>query len=73
MEQEFLVARAKAGDETAFAALVEENQNKVYALALRMVGSPEDAADLAQEAFLSAWWACPSFRAPPPSPPGSTA
>ena len=62
MEQEFLVARAKAGDETAFAALVEENQNKVYALALRMVGSPEDAADLAQEAFLSAWRGLPQFQ-----------
>lgn len=62
MEQELLVARAKAGDETAFAALVEENQNKVYALALRMVGSPEDAADLAQEAFLSAWRGLPQFQ-----------
>lgn len=62
MTQELLVARAKAGDESAFAALVEENQKKVYALALRMVGDPEDAADLAQEAFLSAWKGLPQFQ-----------
>ena len=37
-------------------------ENKVYSLALRMCGSAEDAADAAQEAFLSAWRALPSFR-----------
>jgi len=34
---------------------VEANQAKVYNLAYRMTGNPEDAADLTQEAFLNAW------------------
>ena len=53
-EQELLEA-AKNGDQTAFAQLVEANQTMVYNLAYRMTGSPEDAADLTQEAFLNAW------------------
>jgi len=55
MTEQELVAKAKTGDSDAFAQLVEQNQNRIYSLALRMVGNPEDAADLAQEAFLSAW------------------
>jgi len=50
-----LVAAAKAGDRDAFGALVEEHQAMAWSLAYRMVGSPEDASDLTQEAFLNAW------------------
>jgi len=56
-----LVSKAKSGDREAFGALVEGHQAMVYSLAFRMVGNPEDAADLTQEAFLSAWRALGGF------------
>ena len=62
MTEQDLVARAKQGDQDAFSQLVEANQNKIYTLALRMTGHPEDGADLAQEAFLRAWRSLPSFQ-----------
>ncbi|MEA4954908.1 MAG: sigma-70 family RNA polymerase sigma factor [Pseudoflavonifractor sp.] len=55
MTEQELVAAARGGDQDAFARLVETNQAKVYNLAYRMTGNPEDAADLTQEAFLNAW------------------
>lgn len=60
MTTEELVRAAAGGDQDAFAQLVRLHENKVYSLALRMCG--EDAADVAQEAFLSAWRGLPSFR-----------
>lgn len=62
MTEQELVARAQRGDQESFARLVEANQNKIYTLALRLTGHPEDAADLAQEAFLRAWRSLPSFQ-----------
>ncbi|MDE6900501.1 MAG: sigma-70 family RNA polymerase sigma factor [Oscillospiraceae bacterium] len=57
-----LARRAAGGDEDAFAQLVGLHEKKVYGLALRMCGNPEDAADAAQEAFLAAWKGLPRFR-----------
>ena len=57
------LARAAAGgDEAAFEELVRLHEKKVYNLAFRMCGNPEDAADAAQEAFLAAWKGLPNFR-----------
>lgn len=61
-EEQVLVMRAQRGEQDAFRMLVERYQQYVYALALRMLASPEDAEDAAQEAFLSAWRGLPNFR-----------
>ncbi len=61
-EESILVAKAQEGDSASFEALVRENQTKVYNLALRMVGSGEDAFDMSQEAFIKAYNSLGSFR-----------
>ena len=62
MTVEELARAAAKGNTLAFEELVRLHEKKVYALALRMCGNSEDAADVAQEAFLSAWRGLPSFR-----------
>ena len=57
-----LVRQAQQGDADAFGALVDQHQLFVYNLALRTLGSPEDAADATQEAFVRAWLAIRNFR-----------
>ena len=47
-----LVQRAKAGDNAAFSQLVSAYEGKIYNLALRYLGNPEDAMDASQEVFL---------------------
>ena len=62
MTDQELVLRAKQGDQAAFEQLVADNQNKVYSLALRLIGDREEAADQAQEAFLKAWQGLNAFQ-----------
>ncbi len=62
MTEKELVRAAAGGDESAFSELVRIYENKAYHLALRMVSNPEDAYDVAQDAFLAAWRGLPSFR-----------
>lgn len=57
-----IIDRVLSGDTEAFEALVLEHQNKVYSLALRMVGNEEDARDMAQEAFIRAFSSLTGFR-----------
>ena len=52
VDEAFLIGRATAGDQAAFGALVERYQNAIYNLAYRMLGSPEEAEDAAQEIFV---------------------
>jgi len=55
MDDTDLVGRARRGDPEAFTQLMMQYQVPVYNMALRMVGRPDDAADIAQEAFTRAW------------------
>jgi RNA polymerase sigma-70 factor (ECF subfamily) len=57
-----LVRRAQAGDVEAFGELVERNQRAVFRAALAAVGSPSDADDVAQEAFVTAFQKLDGFR-----------
>jgi RNA polymerase sigma-70 factor (ECF subfamily) len=59
---ETLVARARARDQEAFRMLVEANRDRAYGLALRILRSPSDAEEVAQDAFMRAWLALPQFR-----------
>ncbi len=61
-EEARLVREIRDGDGDAFETLVREHQTRVYNLALRMTGSPEDALDISQETFLKAWRTLGKFR-----------
>jgi len=58
----FLIRRAQAGDRVAFETLVRTYDREVLKLAVRMVGSPEEAADLYQEVFLKVYRSLNRFR-----------
>ena len=48
-----LVQRWQAGDAASFDALVRRHQRRVFGLLMRMLGSAQDAEDVAQETFLN--------------------
>lgn len=50
------------GDPHAFSTLVERHQDRLWAVALRVLGSPEEAADALQDAYVSAFRRAGTFR-----------
>lgn len=57
-----LVRRAQGGDVEAFGELVERNRRAVFRAALAALGSPAEADDVAQDAFVTAFRKLNSFR-----------
>ncbi|WP_440064913.1 sigma-70 family RNA polymerase sigma factor [Streptosporangium sp. OZ121] len=57
-----VVAAARAGDESAFAALVERHRGELRVHCYRMLGSFDEAEDLTQETFLRAWKSIGGFE-----------
>jgi RNA polymerase sigma-70 factor (ECF subfamily) len=56
-----LVERSKRGDTAAFEELVMQYSTDLYRIAAAMVG-PDEASDMVQDAFVSAWRTLPRLR-----------
>ncbi|MCJ7556560.1 MAG: RNA polymerase sigma factor RpoE [Gammaproteobacteria bacterium] len=57
-----LVQRVQGGEKAAFDVLVLKYQHKIVNLVMRYVQDPVESLDVAQEAFIKAYRAIPSFR-----------
>lgn len=64
-----LIARCQRGDRGAFEPLFRRYRDQAYGYALGLVGSPDDALDLTQEAFVRAYKALKRFRPDAPFEP----
>lgn len=51
-----------AGDPDAFGHLVKRHRDRMWAVAIRTLGDPDEAADALQDAFISAFRRADSFR-----------
>jgi RNA polymerase sigma-70 factor (ECF subfamily) len=57
-----LIARAAAGDASAFQRLVEQHRSMVYRMAYQFAGNHYDAEDIAQEVFIKVYRSLDRFR-----------
>lgn len=62
MDDVQLVDRARKGDGAAYGVLVERHQARIYVTLAKIVGDPERALDLTQDAFVRAWQQLASFE-----------
>jgi len=61
-EESGWIRHARDGDPDAFRRLVDRYRDLAYEVALRIVRDPDDAEEVAQDAFVRAWRALPGFR-----------
>ena len=61
-EDRALVAAHRAGDAAAFGALFARHRDRLWAVALRTTGDPEEAADALQDAMVAAFRRADSYR-----------
>jgi len=57
-----LVCLSQKGDTDAFEALVEKHQKRILNISYRMIGNYEEACEVVQDAFFSAYKAIGKFR-----------
>lgn len=62
MTDDQLISRTLQGESDAFGVLVMRWERQIYGLALRVLGREEDAKDICQETFLSAFRNLSKFR-----------
>jgi RNA polymerase sigma-70 factor (ECF subfamily) len=62
-DDQALLAAHVAGEDGAFGELIRRHRNRLWAVALRTLGDPEDAADALQDACVSAYRGAGGFRA----------
>jgi RNA polymerase sigma-70 factor (ECF subfamily) len=62
IDENSLIRRAQEGDRSAFDTLIRLYDQNVMRLALQVVGAPEEARDLYQEAFLKVYRSIRQFR-----------
>lgn len=58
---DWLVGKAQEGSLDAYEAFVRRHRDRIYRIALRMLGNPDDAEDVAQEVVIQLWTALAGF------------
>lgn len=62
LSERLFLSRLRARDEDAFTEVVRTHGDRVYNLVLRLVGSPSEAEDIAQEVFVTVFKSIESYR-----------